>query len=332
MSYPRFSIIIPVYNRPDELDELLHSLVHQTSHNFEVIIVEDGSSIPCGKIFEKHQKSLPISYHFKENTGPGLTRNHGAKFALGSYLIFFDSDCIIPQGFFEILDKALIDDGIDFFGGPDCAHPSFTPIQKAISFSMTSFYTTGGIRGRTKKLDRFYPRSFNMGIKREVFEKTGGFSSIRFGEDLDLSIRLLKSGHTGILIEDAWVYHKRRADFRKFYRQVFNSGIARYNLELKYPGTIKVVHFLPSLFVLFCIFVVIAAYFLPFIILLPLLYSLIIFIDSFTENGNLQVALLSVIAAFVQLTGYGLGFLKAIWRRKILKQGEFISFEKTFYK
>jgi glycosyltransferase involved in cell wall biosynthesis len=332
MSYPRFSIIIPVYNRPDELDELLHSLVHQTSHNFEVIIVEDGSSLPCGKKFEKHQKSLPISYHFKENTGPGPTRNHGAKFAIGTYLIFFDSDCIIPQGFFEILDKALLGNGVDFFGGPDCAHPSFTPIQKAISYCMTSFFTTGGIRGRTKKLDRFYPRSFNMGIKREVFEQIGGFKSIRFGEDIDLSIRLLKNGFKGELIEDAWVYHKRRADFRKFYRQVFNSGVARYNLELKYPGTIKLVHYLPSLFVLFCLFALITLYFIPLIILVPFLFSLIIFIDSWIENKNLNVAILSVAAAFVQLTGYGLGVINAFWKRKVLGNGEFISFEKTFYK
>jgi len=235
MSYPRFSIIIPVYNRPDELDELLHSLTHQTSHDFEVIVVEDGSSLPCGKTFEKYQKSLPISYHFKDNTGPGPTRNFGAKFAIGTYLIFFDSDCMIPPGYFETLDKALINNSIDFFGGPDRAHSSFTTLQKAISYTMTSFLTTGGIRGRAKKLDRFYPRSFNMGIKRDVFMNIGGFASIRFGEDLDLSIRLLKSGYSTELIHDAWVYHKRRADFKKFYRQVFNSGIARFNLKLKYP-------------------------------------------------------------------------------------------------
>jgi len=332
MSYPRFSIIIPVYNRPDELDELLHSLTHQTSHDFEVIVVEDGSSLPCGKTFEKYQKSLPISYHFKDNTGPGPTRNFGAKFAIGTYLIFFDSDCMIPPGYFETLDKALINNSIDFFGGPDRAHSSFTTLQKAIGYTMTSFLTTGGIRGRAKKLDRFYPRSFNMGIKRDVFMNIGGFASIRFGEDLDLSIRLLKSGYSTELIHDAWVYHKRRADFKKFFRQVFNSGIARYNLKLKYPGTITLVHFLPSFFVILCLLGIVLAYFIPWILLLPILYSLVIFLDSYAENKITKVAFLSIPAAFIQLIGYGLGFLKAFWIRSILKKDEFISFERTFYK
>lgn len=332
MTYLRFSVIIPVYNRPDELEELLHSLSHQTSHDFEVIIVEDGSSVPCSAVFEKFQHNMPLSYHFKENTGPGPSRNFGAKYARGSYLLFFDSDCIIPPGYFETLDKALSENGVDFFGGPDRSHPAFTPIQKAISYAMTSFLTTGGIRGGKRKVDKFYPRSFNMGILREAFEKVGGFAPMRFGEDLDLSMRLIEAGYRSELLPDSWVYHKRRTDFRKFFRQVFNSGIARINLELKHPGTLKLVHALPSCFVAGCIAILVTGVFFPYALLLLALYGLMIFFDSLEQNQNFRVALLSIPASFVQLFGYGLGFLKAVWKRLILKKGEFKSFEKTFYK
>ena len=331
MSYPRYSVIIPVFNRPDELDELLHSLVHQSSHDFEVIIIEDGSSIPCGIIFEKYQKILPINYHFKENTGPGTTRNFGAKHAIGTYLIFFDSDCIIPPGYFNLLDKALVNNSIDFFGGPDRAHPSFSNVQKAINYSMTSPFTTGGIRGGKYNLDRFYPRSFNMGIKREVFEQIGGFESMRFGEDIDLSIRVIRSNFTCKLIDEIWVYHKRRTDFVKFFRQVFNSGIARYNLSKKYPNSVGFVNYLPSIFIFFCLAVLLLSVFYPIALLILAAFGLFILVDSTIRNNSLIVGILSIVATFFQQFGYGSGFLKAFWVRRILGKEEQFAFRKSFY-
>ncbi len=332
MSIPRFSVIIPVYNRPEEVDELLHSLVHQTSHDFEVILVEDGSSIPCSTVFEKYQKLLPLTYHFKENTGPGLTRNHGAKFAKGSYLIFFDSDCIIPPGYFEVLDIHLSNNEVELFGGPDRSHPSFSPIQKAISYAMTSFLTTGGIRGGDRKVDKFYPRSFNLGVLREAFEKVGGFGTMRFGEDIDLSMRLMESGFKSELFPDAWVYHKRRTDFGKFFKQVHNSGIARVNLKILHPGSLKIVHLLPSVFVVGLVVILIFSVWFPVLLFMPLIYLVMIFSDSYFHNKDFKVAFLSLPASFIQLTGYGTGFIKSFWKRIILGKGEFKAFENTFYK
>lgn len=331
MSTPRYSVIIPVYNRPEEVDELLNSLIHQTSHDFEVIIVEDGSSIPCGSVFEKYQKKIPLTYHFKENTGPGLTRNHGAKFARGSFLIFFDSDCMIPQGYFEMLNEYLRTDYVALFGGPDRSHPSFTSIQKAISYAMTSFLTTGGIRGGKRKVDKFYPRSFNMGVSKDAFMKVNGFSPMRFGEDLDLSMRLLETGYKSALISDCWVYHKRRTDFKKFFRQVHNSGIARINLYLLHPGSLKIVHLLPSLFVIGLFTILVLSIWHLWFLALLVLYILAIFFDSLIKNRSFKVALLSIPASFIQLTGYGTGFIKAFLKRIILKKGEFVAFSRNFY-
>ena len=229
----RYSVIIPVYNRPDEVDELLQSLTRQSFKDFEVIVVEDGSSIPCKPVIEKHQELLDVHYYDKPNSGPGQTRNYGAERSKGEYLIILDSDCILPEGYFHAVEKELQHEAADAFGGPDRAHESFTDIQKAINYSMTSFFTTGGIRGGKKKMDKFYPRSFNMGVRREVYQALGGFSRMRFGEDIDFSIRIFKGGHTCRLFPGAWVYHKRRTDFRKFFKQVHNSGIARINLYKK---------------------------------------------------------------------------------------------------
>ena len=246
----RYSVIIPVYNRPDEVDELLQSLTQQSFKDFEVIVVEDGSSIPCKPVTEKYQELLDVHYYDKPNSGPGQTRNYGAERSKGEYLIILDSDCILPEGYFLAVEEELQHEAADAFGGPDRAHESFTNIQKAINYSMTSFFTTGGIRGGKKKMDKFYPRSFNMGVRQEVYQALGGFSRMRFGEDIDFSIRIFKGGYTCRLFPGAWVYHKRRTDFRKFFKQVHNSGIARINLYKKYPESLKLVHLLPAAFTL----------------------------------------------------------------------------------
>lgn len=244
----KYSIIVPVFNRPDEVDELLESLSNQTQKDFEVIIVEDGSVKPCKDVCDKYADILALHYYNKENSGPGQSRNYGAERAKGEYLLILDSDVVLPAGYTEAITKSLEASSAEAFGGPDAAHPSFTPVQKAISYSMTSFFTTGGIRGGKAKLDKFYPRSFNMGIRRDVYLALGGFTKMRFGEDIDFSYRIVEAGYRPRLFPDAWVWHKRRTDFRKFFRQVYNSGIARINLEKRHPGTLKLVHLLPTVF------------------------------------------------------------------------------------
>lgn len=331
MSHPKYSIIVPVYNRPDEVDDLLKSLSVQKEQNFEVIIVEDGSAIPCKQIVNQYNSLLSISYYSKPNTGPGTTRNYGAQRAKGDYFIFFDSDCIIPPEYFYEVEIELNGNPVDAFGGPDRAHTSFTPIQKAIGYSMTSFFTTGGIRGGKERLDKFYPRSFNMGISREVFEKTRGFSTMRFGEDIDFSLRIIDAGFTTRLFPKAYVFHKRRTNFRQFYKQVFNSGIARINLYLLHPKSLKTVHLLPSAFVIGMVLIALTAIALPLLFAIPLFYCLLIFVHALATNKNFWVAMLSIAAAWTQLFGYGLGFLSATWNRLVLKKGEFKAFDKNFY-
>lgn len=326
------SLIIPVYNRPQEIEELLESLAHQTHTSFEVIVVEDGSSIPCQSVIEQYEKALSLAYYSKPNSGPGESRNYGAARAKGDYFIVLDSDCIIPPNYLMEVVKELNREYCDAFGGPDRAHDSFTPMQKAINYSMTSFFTTGGIRGGKKKLDKFYPRSFNMGISKIAFNKLNGFSKMRFGEDIDFSIRLFEAGYKVRLFPEAWVFHKRRVDLRKFYRQVFNSGIARINLFKKYPDSLKIVHLLPATFTIGMIGCAICGIFETLCLLPILLYSLMIILDSSLKNRNLKVGMLSVPASFVQLFGYGLGFLKAVWQRIIWGKNEFNAFEKNFYK
>ena len=344
----KYSIIVPVYNRPDEVDELLQSLCEQTVKDFEVIIVEDGSVKPCKDVCNKYAGILSLHYYAKENSGPGQSRNYGAERANGEYVIILDSDVVLPSGYLQAIEEELAQQPCEAFGGPDAAHPDFTPVQKAISYSMTSFFTTGGIRGGKAKLDKFYPRSFNMGIRRDVYLELGGFSKMRFGEDIDFSYRIVEAGYQPRLLPEAWVWHKRRTDFRKFFRQVYNSGIARINLEKRHPGTMKLVHLLPTVFTVGVIALILISavgralmhyvdhdqfYWMCFAPWLPiLLYSLLIFIDSSIKNKSPHVGLLSIPAAFVQLMGYGLGFIESWWKRCILKQDEFQAFEQTFYK
>ena len=327
-----FSIIIPVYNRPDEVDELLVSLTKQISGKFEVIVVEDGSNLKCDHIIDKYKEKLDIQYFFKENGGPAQARNFGSDKANNDYFIFFDSDCIIPENYFNVVEKALSENFTDAYGGPDAAHNSFTTIQKAISYSMTSFFTTGGIRGGNEKMEKFKPRSFNMGYSSLVYEKTGGFSNMRFGEDVDMSLRILDNGFETQLIREAFVYHKRRTDFRKFFKQVYNSGIARINLEKRHPGSLKPVHLVPSAFFLGTIFLLILSA-LNWLFLCPIVfYTILIFFDSLIKSRNLKVAIAAIPASFTQLFGYGMGFIVSFWRRIILKRDEFHAFGKNFYK
>lgn len=329
----KYSIIVPVYNRPDEVDELLESLTKQTLKDFEVIIVEDGSIKPCKDVCEKYANILDLHYYAKENSGPGQSRNYGAERSNGEWLIILDSDVVLPEGYLEAVEKSLASStSIAAWGGPDAAHPSFTPVQKAISYSMTSFFTTGGIRGGKAKLDKFYPRSFNMGIRRDVYLKLEGFTKMRFGEDIDFSYRIVEAGYMPRLFPEAWVWHKRRTDFRKFFRQVYNSGIARINLEKRHPGTMKLVHLLPTVFTLSVIGLLLITLIFTYACVPIILYSAIIFIDSSIKNKSLWVGLLSIPAAFVQLMGYGFGFIESWWKRCVLKQDEFTAFEKNFYK
>ena len=287
-----FSLIIPVFNRPDEVNELLESLTKQRCKDFEVIIVEDGSQVPCDAVVKNYSDLLDIHYYNKPNSGPGQSRNYGAERASGEYLIVLDSDCIIPEGYLDAVKAELNAAPADAFGGPDRAHESFTDIQKAINYAMTSFFTTGGIRGGKKKLDKFYPRSFNMGIKADVYKALGGFSKMRFGEDIDFSIRIFKGGYKCRLFPEAWVWHKRRTDLRKFFKQVHNSGIARINLYKKYPESLKLVHMLPAVFTVGVVLLLLGTPFIPLLSTLIWLFMLIVFVDSSVQNKSIKIGAL----------------------------------------
>ena len=352
----RFSIIVPVYNRPNEVEELLESLTKQTYRNFEVLVVEDGSTIPCEEVCNHFSDILDIQYHTKSNSGPGQTRNYGAERAHGEYLLVLDSDCVLPEGYLAAVEEELKRDEADAFGGPDRAHPSFSPVQKAINYSMTSFFTTGGIRGGAagsggkRSLDRFYPRSFNMGIKATLYRSLNGFSNMRFGEDIDFSYRICKSGARCRLFPEAWVWHKRRTDMRKFWKQVHNSGIARINLTKRHPGTLKLVHLLPAVFTLGVAFLLLLVLcgialslstysrdmgeWLVIMGLVPLLlFSILVFVDSSLRNRSAWVGLLSIRASFTQLLGYGTGFLRAWWLRCVRGCNEELqAYRDNFYK
>lgn len=328
----RYSIIIPVYNRPGEVDELLQSLVLQSYTSFDVIVVEDGSTIPCKDIVNQYKDKLDIHYYVQNNSGPGQARNYGAEQSDSDYLIILDSDCILPEGYLAAIENELQESPADAFGGPDRAHCDFTPIQKAINYSMTSFFTTGGIRGGKKKMDKFYPRSFNMGIRREVYKALEGFSNMRFGEDIDFSIRIFKGGYQCRLFPDAWVYHKRRTDLKKFFKQVHNSGIARINLYKKYPDSLKLVHLLPGIFTLGVVLLLFATPFFRYSPIPILLYALLVGIDASLQNQSLRIGLYSIAASFIQLIGYGTGFWRAWWKRCLLGRDEFEAFKDNFYK
>ncbi|BDD08970.1 glycosyl transferase [Fulvitalea axinellae] len=312
----RYSVIVPVYNRPDEIDELLDSLTRQTYKDFEVLVVEDGSApeMRCKDIAESYADRLDLRYFFKENSGQGFSRNFGFERAEGDYFIVFDSDCLIPEDYFESVEASLNANWLDAYGGPDRAATTFTPVQKAISYSMTSLFTTGGIRGSKKAMGRFHPRSFNMGISRKVWEATQGYIITRMGEDIEFSIRIIDKGFKVGLIENAYVYHKRRTDFGQFYKQLHFFGRARINIRRFFPQELKLVHMFPAFFLLGMLFYLLV---LPFLSLklfglasvFVALYFLMILIDAAAKNKSLKVGVLSVIASVIQLSAYGVGFL-----------------------
>ncbi len=329
----RYSFIIPLYNRPDEIRELLDSICALEGEcGYEVIVVEDGSTQPSKEIVESYSDNLDIKYIYQDNTGPGGARNRGAEEAVGETLIILDSDTVLPPGYLSAVEKSRAERPAPLWGGPDRAAEDFTTIQRAIDYSMTSFFTTGGIRGGRRRLDKFYPRSFNMGVDREVYRSVGGFRDMRFGEDLDLSMRILEAGHRSECYEEAWLYHKRRVSYIQFFRQVYNSGIARITLNRLHPGTLKAVHTLPALFVLgHIVLIALALMHDPYWLILPLVYMLLIVCDVFLRTGWMHLAVHSVIASYVQLFGYGLGFLHSFVKQVVLKQKEFTRFEENFY-
>lgn len=327
------SIVVPVFNRPLEIRDLLESLSIQTDPVFEVIVVEDGSTVKCEGAVEAYKSKLNINYIYKANSGPGQARNVGSGFAKGDYLVFLDSDCVLPAHYVETVKRSLSLDYADAFGGPDKAREDFTLLQRAINYSMTSFFTTGGIRGGSEKLDKFHPRSFNMGYSTKVFERTGGFSVMRFGEDIDMSIRIIDAGFRTRLIKEAYVYHRRRTNLKRFFKQVYNSGIARINLYRRHPHSLKMVHLAPAVFTAGVAIMLALSIFVSPYVLLPLLFhAAFILLDAAIRNRSGLIGLQAIATSYVQLLGYGTGFMHAFVVRIILRRGEFSMFQKSFYK
>ncbi|MFL0205394.1 glycosyltransferase [Aquirufa sp. 2-AUSEE-184A6] len=313
MKTPAYSLIIPVYNRPQELDELLACIQLQEFRDFEVVVIEDGSTNDAAQIIEKYKASFDLAYYVKENGGQGFARNYAFEKAKGDFFIILDSDALLEPTYLNEVDKAIKADHLDLFGGPDKDHPSFSPIQKAISYSMTSFLTTGGIRGKEKNIGgQFHPRSFNMGISRKVYEATGGFKITRMGEDIEFSIRCISIGFKSGLIPKAFIYHKRRTDFRQFYNQLHFFGRARINISRFFPKELKPVHFFPFLFFCYYVLTGLALLFFPSLGVLLfcgiIIYSLLVFFSAIINTKDYRIALLAIFAANIQLFAYGKGF------------------------
>ena len=320
-----FSIIVPVYNRREEVADLLRSLEAQTDKGFEIILVEDGStqlSLPDGK----GPEGLRLKYYKKSNEGRSIARNYGMAGADGDYFVFVDSDCILPPAYIETLRRSLKDNPVDCFGGPDAAHDSFTDTQKAINYAMTAFLTTGGIRGGKVSMEKFTPRTFNMGFSREVYEKVGGFREM-FSEDIDMSTRIRNAGFSITLFPDAYVYHKRRVDMKKFWKQVHVFGMSRITLELLYPGSMKLVHWLPAVFTIGAVALIIGSFFCKWLLIPLLVYILALWIGGTVASRSLKIGTMGVGAAMVQLTGYGTGFIKAYVSKIIMGKGRDIEQE-----
>lgn len=314
-----FSIIVPVYNRPEEMQELLASLAGQTDPDFEVVVMEAPGERSCENAVEAYKDKLQIVYCV-ENTGRSARRNQGMKIAQGNYFLLFDSDCILPPAYIATVRRSLTTNYVDCYGGPDAADESFSVLQKAVNYAMTSFLTTGGIRGGMKNVNKFLPRAFNMGFSREVFEHTGGYKEM-IGEDVDLSMRIKEAGFTVRLLPEAFVYHKRRLTLSKFYRQVNTFGKARVLLSKLHPHSLKLTHLFPTLFVMGNLgLVVLAIAHSPWWLMPIGVYALALFTESLCRNKNLRVALLSPVTAYIQLTGYGTGFLTELLTHKASKQ------------
>lgn len=320
-----FSIIVPVYNRPDEIADLLKSLQHQTDKGFETVIVEDGSTVRCKQQCDA-ASDLRLKYFYKSNEGRSIARNYGMEHSDGDFFIFVDSDCVLSENYIENLRAALKSDPTDCFGGPDAAHDSFSDTQKAINYSMTSFLTTGGIRGGKISMEKFTPRTFNMGFSRKVYEKVGGFREM-FSEDIDMSTRIRLAGFRIVLFPDVYVYHKRRVDMKKFWRQVHVFGQSRITLQLLYPGSMKIVHWLPALFVIGASAMIVCSFFYPVAIIPLVVYLLALWIWGMISTKSVKIGSLGVIAGIIQLTGYGTGFIRAYVWRILLRHGRDIDHE-----
>lgn len=329
-----FSLIIPVFNRPDEIQELLESLTLQTfKEDYEIVIIEDGSSVTCKDVADTYSGKLNISYYFKQNSGPGDSRNYGMRIAKGDYFIILDSDCIIPPGYMQSVSENLRSYYVDCFGGPDAALDTFSDVQKAINFSMTSFLTTGGIRGKSEKIEKFQPRSFNMGLSKKAFEASEGFGHIHPGEDPDLSIRLWKMGFETRLFSTSFVYHKRRIDWEKFNRQVNKFGKARPILDLWHPEYKKITFLFPSLFMIgFVVSLLLLLINVQLLMYLYVLYIVLLFIVSTVQNNSAKIGALSVIATGIQFYGYGSGYLKSFFMIHILRNEPKVAFPELFFK
>ncbi len=312
---PYFSVIIPVYNRRDEVRDLMNSLAEQTDKDFEVMIVEDGSTDRCHDIVEAFEGKVDFHYYWKENEGRSLARNYGIERASGDYFIFFDSDCVIPKDYFKTLKRELATHAVDCYGGPDAAGADFNDTQKAISFSMTAFLTTGGIRGGKVQLEKFVPRSFNMGYSRRVWEAVGGFREM-FSEDIDMSTRIRQAGFSITLFRNCHVYHKRRNTLKSFARQTYVFGMSRITLKLLYPDSLKPVHTLPALFVAGCVLLIaLSALCNRWFILPIMLYTFMLFVSAWASTKKAKVACLAIVTSFIQLGSYGCGFIKAfVWK------------------
>lgn len=321
-----FSIIVPVYNRPDEIADLLASLAAQTDKGFETVIVEDGSTVRCEKQCEAYKDKARVKYYYKDNEGRSIARNYGIVRADGDYFIFVDSDCILPPDYIKKLRNSLKENPSDCFGGPDAAHESFSDTQKAINYAMTSFLTTGGIRGGKVSMEKFTPRTFNMGYSRKVYEKVGGFREM-FSEDIDMSTRIRLAGFSITLYPDVEVFHKRRVDFKKFWCQVHVFGMSRISLQLLYPGSMKTVHWLPALFVVGAVAMIIGAFFCKWILVPLLIYIVALWIWGIISTKSLKIGTMGVGASMVQLTGYGTGFIRAYVWKIILRHGRDINDE-----
>lgn len=329
-----FSFIVPVYNRPNEIRELLDSLLYQTYNSpYEVVIVEDGSTISSEEVVFSFESQLPITYLKKDNSGPGDSRNYGMRHAKGNYFIVLDSDCILPPEYLDLVQTSLKAEFVDCYGGPDAAHQSFSKVQKAINYAMTSVLTTGGIRGAKKSIDKFQPRSFNMGISKKAFSTTGGYGNIHPGEDPDLTIRIWEQGFKTKLIPEAFVYHKRRIDWKKFYIQVNKFGMVRPILNKWHPETAKITYWFPALFCLgLLVSVVFAIMGSTLLLLVYIFYFGIVFIDSLMKNRDLEIAILSLVAVAIQFYGYGKGFVEATLKMNATQKEPEEIFPNLFFK
>lgn len=339
----RFSVIIPSYNRADEVIDLLRSLQAQTCEHsrFEVLVIDDGSTDATEQ--KVNELASQVDFHlrfFRRNhEGPGPARNFGMSQAEGEYFLFIDSDCQADANWLKEIDEAITKEAPDAFGGPDSVLDSFTPLQKAIDYSMTSFLTTGGMRGHSqKRLAKFYPRSFNMGIRREVYEKLGGMGNLRHGQDIEFSRRIVASGAKVIYIPNAIVYHKRRTSLRKFFRQMFNWGVARINLSYLDAGNLEPLHFIPAIaavgYTLLTIFTLLTGLAWKIWVAITVLALLIcgyIFIDSSIRYRSVKVGWLAPIFAVCQIFAYGYGFTYNYVRRKIFRRGEVTGFVRRYY-